>query len=469
MIEPVSLQGRRRFLTQGTAVLGSGMLSACGGDSIDSSARFADDFVWGVATAAPQIESRDGRGPSNWDRFADQPGKIADGSTNARCIEFDTRYPGDLALLGQAGIQAFRFSVAWPRVQPDRAGAVSEAGLSMYDRMVDTMLENRLVPYLTLFHWDIPVWAGDFRNRDIAYRLADYAQVVARRLGDRVKHWMMLNEPNGVALAGYGFGAMPPGVQSNGAMFAAIHHQNLAQGLMFDAVRANVQGAARVGTTISGRPVHAATNAAADVAAAAQFDALWHRAFLDPLYGKGYPAALQPALAPLVQPGDLATIAAKPDFLGVQYYNCFYVKAAAGSGFAIADSPADEIQTAGYPVEPYGMSEMLLRVHNDYGAPRIIVTETGFAIKEPAPAGGVVDDGPRIDYLAHYLKSAHDAYRQGVRLGGVFYWAGLDSWEWGSGFAKKFGLIHVDPNTQQRVPKRSLAYYSRCIAGNSVA
>ncbi|HDR9502977.1 TPA: family 1 glycosylhydrolase [Burkholderia cepacia] len=219
-------------------MLGSGMLTACGGDSIDSSARFADGFVWGVATAAPQIESRDGRGQSNWDVFADQPG----------------------------------------------------------------------------------------------------------------------------------------------------------------------------------------------------------------------------------------TIAASPDFLGVQHYNCFYVKAGAnGTGFALAASPQNEIQTMAYPVEPYGISEMLLRVHNDYGAPRIIVTETGFAIKEPAPSGGIVDDGPRIDYLASYLNAAHDAYRQGVRLGGVFYWAGLDSWEWGSGFAKKFGLVHVDPNTQQRVPKRRLAYYSRCIAGNYVA
>ena len=473
MIKPLSLQSRRRFLAQGAAALGSGMLSACGGDSIDSadaSARFANDFVWGVATAAPQIESRDGRGRSNWDVFADQPGTIADGSTNARCIEFEQRYPGDLSLLANAGVRAFRFSTAWPRVQPDGAGTPSEAGLATYDRMVDAMLARNLTPYLTLFHWDIPVWAGDFRDRDIAYRLADYAQIVARRVGDRVKHWMMLNEPNGVALSGYAYGASPPRAQSMGAMFAAIHHQNLAQGLMFQAVRANVWGAAQIGTTISGRPVLAVTNSAADQSAAAQFDAIWHRAFLDPLYGKGYPAELQTALAPLVRPGDMTTIAANPDFLGVQYYNCFYVKAnAGGTGFTLAASPANEIQTMGYPVEPYGMSDMLLRVHRDYGAPRILVTETGFAIAEPAPSGGFVDDGPRIDYLARYLNAAHDAYRQGVRLGGLFCWAGMDSWEWSSGFAKKFGLVHVDPATQERLPKRSLAYYSRCIAGNRVA
>ncbi len=452
-LTPLPFPGRRRFLAQGAAVLGSGMLGACGGDSVDSSEHFADGFVWGVATAAPQVESRGGRGRSNWDVFADQPGTIADGSTNARCIEFEQRYPGDLALLAGAGVQAFRFSTAWPRVQPDGAGATSDAGLATYDRMVDAMLENRLTPYLTLFHWDIPVWAGDFRDRDIAYRLADYADIVSRRLGDRVKHWMMLNEPNGVALAGYGFGASPPRAHSMADMFAAIHHQNLAQGLMFQAVRANVPAADR-GTGLR----------------RARFDAIWHRAFLDPLYGKGYPAELQAALATLAQPGDMATIAANPDFLGVQYYNCFYVKADASSaGFALADSPPGEIQTMGYPVEPYGMSEMLLRVHRDYGAPRIVVTETGFAIAEPAPSNGIVDDGPRIDYLASYLNAAHDAYRQGVRLGGLFCWAGLDSWEWSSGFAKKFGLIHVDPATQARLPKRSLAYYSRCIAGNRVA
>ncbi|MBN3790719.1 family 1 glycosylhydrolase [Burkholderia sp. Ac-20353] len=461
---------RRRFLGQSTAVIGSGLLTACGGDISESLPTFPDGFVWGVATAAAQTESRDGRGQSNWDVFADQPGKIADGSTNARCIEFEKRYPGDLALLGSAGIQAFRFSVAWPRVQPDGPGAVSEAGLSTYDRMVDTMLANNLAPYLTLFHWDTPVWAGDFRNRDMAYRLADYAQIVARRLGDRVKNWMMLNEPNGVALAGYGYGISPPGVRSTSAMFAAIHHQNLAQGLMIEAVRANVQGPSQVGTTISARPVHAATSAPADQAAASQFDAIWHRAFLDPLYGKGYPAELQQAMAPLVQPGDMATIAANPDFLGIQYYNCFYVKAGSnGTGYTIVAGPSNEIQTAGYPVEPYGMSEMLLRVHKDYGAPRILVTETGFAIQEPAPSGGIVDDGPRIDYLASYLKAARDACQQGVRLGGIFYWSAFDNWEWASGFAKKFGLIHVDMATQERIPKRSLAYYSRCIASNAIA
>jgi len=468
---------RRRFLAQGAAVIGSGLLSACGGgdsseplpNASESPATFPDGFVWGVSTAAGQIESRDGRGRSNWDVFADQPGNIADGSTNARCIEFEKRYPGDLALLGSAGIQALRFSVAWPRVQPDGPATVSEAGLSTYDRMVDTMLANNITPYLTLFHWDIPVWAGDFRNRDIAYRLADYAQIVSRRLGDRVKNWMMLNEPNSLAFAGYGFGAAPPNLKSTSAMFAAIHHENLAQGLMFAAVRANAQSPALVGTTISGRPVLAATSAPADQAAAAQADVLWHRAFLDPLYGKGYPAELRQAMAPLVQPGDMATIAANPDFLGVQYYNCSYVKAGPnGTGFAVASAPPNEVQTAASPVEPYGMSEMLLRVHKDYGAPRIIVTETGFAIQEPAPSGGVVDDGPRIDYLASYLKAAHDAYQQGVRLGGVFYWSAFDDWEWGGGFKTKFGLIHVDMATQERIPKRSLAYYGRCIASNAV-
>ncbi|HDR9488103.1 TPA: family 1 glycosylhydrolase [Burkholderia aenigmatica] len=462
-------QGRRRFLMQGTAVLGSGLLSACGGDSIDSSARFADGFVWGVATAAPQIESRDGRGPSIWDAFADTPGKVSDGSTNARNIEFDTRYPGDLALLGGAGLQAFRFSTAWPRIQPDASGKINEAGLALYDRMVDAMLANNLTPYLTLFHWDIPTWAGDFRDRDIAYRLADYADIVSRRLGDRVKNWMMLNEPNGVALAGYSAGMMPPYAASPAAMFAAVHHQNLAQALMFDAVRANVKGPAQIGTTISGRPVHGATNDPKDQAAAAQFDMIWHRVFLDPLYGKGYPAPLQQAFASLVKPGDMEKIAAKPDFLGVQYYNCFFVKDDGKGGFTMTASPAGEPQTQAYPVEPYGMSEMLLRVHRDYNAPDIYITETGFAIKDPAPVGGFVEDAPRIEYLKSYLNAAHDAYKQGVKLRGVFCWSAFDNWEWGSGFSKKFGLIDVNPVTQVRTPKRSLAYYSRCIASNAVA
>ncbi|MBR8292615.1 family 1 glycosylhydrolase [Burkholderia cenocepacia] len=459
---------RRTFLRAGGAAAAG--LACAPTFARDDGMRFADDFVWGVAASAPQTESREGRGRSNWDVFAERAGTIADGSTNARCTEFEQRYPADIAWMAAAGIRAFRFSIAWPRVQPQGPGAPSDAGLATYDRMVDAMLARGIEPFPTLFHWDTPVWAGDFRTRDIAYRLADYADRVTRRLGDRVKHWIVLNEPNSLALRGYGMGVHAPGLRSPEGVFAAMHHQNLAQGLAFQALRANLRDA-RIGTTINLQPVRPAAARDEDRKAAGLVDVLWNRAFLDPLYGHGYPEPLAHSLAGLVRSGDMAIVAAKPDFLGMNYYSRIYVRANPSAPFGVeqAEPPADLPRTAYFQVEPDGMTEMLLRVHRDYGAPDIYITETGFALDDPAPHDGVVDDGPRGDYLSRYLRAAHDAYRQGVRLKGLFYWAATDNWEWGQGFSKRFGLVHVDLDTQVRTPKRSLAYYSRCIAQNAVA
>lgn len=431
---------------------------------------FADGFTWGVAASAAQTESRAGRGRSNWDVFADRAGAIVDGSTNARCTEFEQRYRADIALLASAGVGAFRFSIAWPRIQPDGPGAPSESGLATYDRMIDVMLEHGIEPFPTLFHWDTPLWAGDFRDRDIAFRLADYADIVARRLSDRVRHWIVLNEPNSVAVAGYGLGMHAPGLHSSDAMFAAIHHQNLAQGLAFKALRSHVRSDAQIGTTLNLTPVRAEGDRPENQAAARMTDLLWNHAFLDPLYGRGYPDALKPALSKWIHPEDMAIIAAKPDFLGVNYYARLYIKASPKTPLGIdqGSPPSDLPRTAYSPVEPDGLTEMLLKVHRDCGAPPIYITETGFALDDPPPHEGVVDDGPRIDYLARYLRAAHDAYRQGVRLKGLFYWSATDNWEWQQGFTKKFGLVHVDIESQRRTPKRSLAYYGRCIARNAV-
>ncbi|KWK85984.1 glycoside hydrolase [Burkholderia ubonensis] len=459
--------GRRAVLQAGAAAAGFACMPAF---ARDNDARFADDFVWGVAASAAQTESRDGRGRSNWDVFADRAGNIADGSTNARCTDFERRYPADLEWMAAAGIHALRFSIAWPRVQPQGPGAASDAGLSIYERMVDAMLARGIEPVPTLFHWDTPVWAGDFRSRDIAFRLADYADRVTRRLGDRVRRWIVLNEPNSLAFRGYGLGVHAPGLRSPEAAFAAVHHQNLAQGLAFQALRANLRDA-RIGTTINLQPVRTTGSRDEDRKAAQLVDMLWNRAFLDPLYGKGYPDALKRSLSAFVRPDDMNIIAAKPDFLGMNYYSRIYVRANQAAPFGIEQSeqPADLPRTAAFSVEPDGMTEMLVRVHRDYGAPDIYITETGFALDDPPPRDGAVDDGLRSDYLARYLRAAHDAYRQGVRLKGLFYWAATDNWEWGQGFVKKFGLVHVDLDTQVRTPKRSLAYYARCIARNAVA
>ncbi|UEP25815.1 glycoside hydrolase family 1 protein [Burkholderia ambifaria] len=452
------------------AAAGAGSLACVTARAQSKDTSFPDGFVWGVAASAAQTESREGRGRSNWDVFSERSGAISDGSTNAKCIEFERRYPADVALLSTAGINAFRFSIAWPRIQPNGPGTPSAAGLATYDRLVDTLLANGMEPFPTLFHWDTPIWVGDFRSREIAGRLSDYADLVARRLGDRVRHWIVMNEPNSLAVRGYGMGIHAPGLRSPEAMFAAIHHQNLAQGLAFKAIRASVRSDALIGTTINLQPVRAEGDLVENQAAAQKADLLWNRAFMDPLYSRGYPTALLPALSRLIHSTDMEIIAAKPDFQGMNYYSRIYVKAnpAGLLGIDQGKPPPGVPLTSYFPVEPDGLTEMLLRIHRDYDAPDIYITETGFALDDPAPREGFVDDELRSDYIARYLRAAHDAYRQGVGLKGLFYWAATDNWEWGQGFSKKFGLVHVDMETQARTPKRSFVYFARCIARNAV-
>ena len=422
-------------------------------------------FVIGVAAAAAQTESRDGRGRSNWDVFADTPGKIHDGSTNARCTEFETRYAADLDRLKTAGVKAFRMSTAWPRIQPDGPGAPNKAGLDLYARIVDAMLERGIDPWVTLFHWDTPVWAGNFLNRDIAGRLADYAGIVTAHLGDRVKNWITFNEPGSVALLGYGSGEHAPGLKSPLALVSAIHHQNLSIGLMAKAARAHLPSSARLGTTHIAIPVRPETaGKPEDVAAATRMHAIANTAFLDPLFGKGYPDSFAPLVAPLVKPGDLDTIATKLDFLGVNYYARLYVRGVPGpKGFEVADAPTALPRTAMSPVEPDGLTEALVWAKERYGPLPVYVTETGFALPGETAWDSGLKDRQRLVWLDQYLGAAAKARAQGVDLRGLFYWAATDNWEWAQGFAKRFGLIAVDPATQARANKRSLARYAALV------
>lgn len=428
-------------------------------------AKGGNTFVIGVASASAQTESRDGRGRSNWDVFADTPGKIADGSTNARCTEFETRYAEDLDRLTAAGVKAFRFSTAWPRIQPDGPGKPSQAGLDLYARIVDAMLERGIEPWITLFHWDVPVWAGNFLNRDIAARMADYAGIVTAKLGDRVKNWIVLNEPSSVAFLGYADDKHAPGLKSPLAMLAAIHHQNLALGLMARSARAHLPLAAHVGTTHIALPVRPETpGKAEDVAAATKMQALANGAFLDPVFGKGYPEAWAPLFAPLVKPGDMETIATKLDFLGINYYARVYARAVPGpAGFMPVDPPASLPRTGLFPVERDGMTEALTWARDRYGPIPIYVTETGVALAGETAWDSKLNDAERAAWLEQYLAAAAKAKAAGVDLRGLFYWAATDNWEWAYGFSKRFGLIGVDPATQRRANKSSLARYAALV------
>jgi beta-glucosidase len=430
---------------------------------------FCPDFVWGVAASAAQTESRSGRGRSNWDVFCDARNAELDGSSNAICTGFEEHYPDDLSLLTEAGVRAFRFSIAWPRIQPTGPGLPASAGLAYYDRLVDNMLERGITPWATLFHWDVPTWAGDFRDRDICERFVDYATIMAHSLGDRVRNWIVLNEPNSVALRGYAATVHAPALNNPEAAYAAIHHQNLAQGMAFNALRQLLPSESRIGTTINLQPVRAAGGLATNEAAATLVDALWNRAFVDPLYGKGYPRPVDALVAPWVRDGDMELIAIQPDFLGMNYYSRIYVADAPSEPLGViqAEAPDHLTSTDYFPVEPDGLTEMLVRLHVEYGAPEVYVTETGFAMPDPLPSDGTVDDSGRIAHLAQYLKAAQKAHAMGVQIKGLFYWSATDNWEWGKGFAKRFGLIHVDRDSLVRTPKRSLDYFASCIESNA--
>ena len=323
------------------------------------------------------------------------------------------------------------------------------------------MLERGIDPWITLFHWDIPVWAGDFRQRDIAYRMADYAGVVVDKLGDRVRNWFAFNEPNVVAVLGYALGRHAPGVTSPVAMAAAIHHENLAIGLMIEAVRSRARAGSQVGTTHSIAPVRAASESAADQHAALRLDNLSNRAFLDPLFGKGYPAPFDTALAPFIKDGDLTTIAAKPDFIGLQYYSRIYVRADASSpiGLKISASPAALPRVGQFVVEPDGLTEALTMTSERYGRTPIYITEMGFSLDGEASFDARRKDARRTQYIDQYLAAAALAKSQGVDLRGLFYWAATDNWEWAEGYKHNFGLIAADPVTQRRGAKSSLAKF----------
>lgn len=421
-------------------------------------------FVWGVAASAAQTESRDGRGRTNWDVFSETAGVIEDGSSTATLMQFDKKYPEDLDLLAQAGVPAFRLSTAWARVQPDGPGKPSKAGLDHYARLFDAMIGRGIEPWVTLFHWDVPVWAGDFRHRDIAAHMADYAEIMVRHFGDRVKNWIMLNEPNSVAVAGYALGRHAPGFDSAETMFAAVHHQNLALGLMTQAARAHASPGMRVGTTHNVASARAVSDSEADRAAAEKFEGIWNWVFLDPIFGRGYPAEFANALTPLVQEGDLQNIAVRPDFLGVNYYCRIPIIATdTGARFQLSTEFAPHLERTEYfGVEPDGLTEALTMMNERFGQVPLYVTETGFAFGGETIEERVIDPD-RSRHLDSYLAAAAAARSQGADVRGLFYWSATDNWEWAHGFTRHFGLIAVDPVTQRRLPKDSLGKFSALV------
>ena len=425
------------------------------------------DFVWGAATSAYQIEGAvraGGRGVSIWDTFTATPGAIRDGSTGEIACDFFHRHRADVALMASGELDALRLSIAWPRVIPAGTGKVNAAGLDFYDRLVDELLEAGIRPFVTLYHWDLPQAledAGGWPARATAEAFAVYAEVVARRLGDRVHDWATHNEPYCPAWLGYVEGVHAPGRTDVAAGAAAAHHILLSHGLAVDVLRREAPGA-RVGIVLDSWPQHPATPDERDVAAARNADGIRNRLFFDPVLRGRYPddvLELLGAAAPPVRDGDLRRIAVPLDFLGVNNYSRQVVRAAADGGLPVTVNPRGALTAMDWEIYPDGLYEVLMRLGREYGAPPMYVTENGAAFDDVRRPDGTVDDPDRISYLEAYLDAIARAVDHGAPVLGYFVWSLLDNFEWAEGLAKRFGIVYVDFETQERIPKRSFHWY----------
>jgi len=420
-----------------------------------------DGFVWGVSTAAYQIEGavdEDGRGPSIWDTFVHEPGRVANADTGDVACDHYHRYAEDVELMAGLGVDAYRFSLSWSRILPEGRGAANPAGLAFYDRLVDALLARGIDPVVTLFHWDLPQAiqdAGGWFNRDTAGWFTDFVAVVADRLGDRVRMWITLNEPFVHTVFGHAFGVHAPG---QALMFDALptaHHQPLAHGRAVSVLRGLTSAPITIANNYT--PVVRFGSTEADAVAADTYDALHNRLFTDPLFGRGYPDGFDlPVLA-----GDLETIAAPIDALGVNYYNPTGIRAPStpdsGLPFDIVPLEGYPVTDFDWPVVPEGLGQILTRLHQDYGVP-LYVTESGCAYAESP------DDQRRIDYLAGHIGAVESVRAEGVDVRGYFVWSILDNFEWAEGFSKRFGLVHVDFDTLARTPKASYTWLRDRIA-----
>jgi beta-glucosidase len=437
-------------------------------EAIVKSRQFPKDFVWGVATAAFQTEgspTADGRGPSIWDTFERQPGRIKDGSTADIATDSYRRYGEDIDLIAGAGLKAFRFSISWSRVLPTGEGTVNALGLDHYDRLVDACLAKGITPYATLFHWDLPQALqdkGGWSARDTAKSFADYAAAVAARLGDRLKHIITLNEPAVHTVFGHVLGEHAPGLKDLALLGPTTHHMNLGQGLAIQALRA-AHGDLKIGTTLALQPCRQVGGPLAfwNRPAADGLDALWNRAWLDPLLKGTYPPLMKDLLKGHVRDGDLKTIHQPIDFLGVNYYAPAYVSLNLASASHIAPGAPPkgaELDAFGRQIDPSGLVQVLERVRRDYGNPPVLLTENGCS--DPFGNGpGVIDDGFRSQYLRRHIEAVKNAMEAGSRIGGYFTWTLVDNWEWDLGYTSKFGLVSLDRATGVRTPKASYGWF----------
>ncbi|MBL8329770.1 MAG: beta-glucosidase [Rubrivivax sp.] len=435
--------------------------------------RFPKDFVWGVATSAFQIEgaaAADGKGSSIWDDFCRVPGTIADASDGRTACDHYHRMPADLDLIAGLGVDAYRFSVSWPRVQPEGRGVFNEAGLDFYERLVDGLLARGVQPYLTLNHWDLPSALqadGGWASRETAHHFVAYASRIASRLGDRVAAITTHNEPWVMAVLGHETGVFAPGVRQRGTAMQVAHHLLLSHGMALQALRA--QGCrSRLGIVLNLSPIGPATDSPEDQAAARLEDGRAVRWYMDPLFKGSYPQDVWQHLAndaPQVQAGDMEIIRTPMDFLGLNYYTRSVISAQGAFDVRTSGKPLTDM---GWEVHPEGLTELLTRMHRDWPLPPLYVKENGAAFVDHL-VDGRVHDLERTDYIARHIAAVGDALAQGVPMAGYMVWSLLDNFEWASGYAKRFGIVHVDYATQQRTLKDSALWYRAFLASQQAA
>lgn len=427
--------------------------------------RFPEGFLWGTATSAYQIEgaaSLDGKGESIWDQFCRRPGVIADGSTGDVACDHYHRLESDLNLLSELGVDAYRFSISWPRIQPAGSGAVNEAGLSFYERLVDGLLRRNIKPYATLYHWDLPAalqQQGGWASRDTAYRFMEYAAIIAQRLGDRVTAFVTHNEPWVTATLGHQTGVFAPGLKDRAVAAQVSHYCLLSHGLASRAIR-EIRSAASVGIALNLSPVTQATQSGPDAAQAVLEDGLLIRWYMDALCKGVYPEDVLEHLgadAPRVAAGDMELIAQPLDFLGINYY---YPTIARAGRPATPAAPGAPLTDMGWEVSPASLTALFTRLHRDYRLPPVYITENGAAYRDWLIDGRVKDEARR-HYIESHVRAVADAIERGVDVRGYFVWSLLDNFEWASGYEKRFGLYYVDYATQDRIAKSSATWYAQ--------